>query len=317
MLGMRRTLFTVPLHDVPIVQAAASRAVAERERKRTIAMSPRRASPGPRSPAGGARGHRPGGGARAGRGEHGRADRARPATRPEDHDLRGKSYEATISRLPEGVLPPRARRRIGRGRPRGTWIGSQDRWSPIERWLPERDRRDAGRRGPGRARPALAARIRAGRPQTTSSGGPAGRSPRRRQALRRPEPSRSHLDDGAHRLPPPRRPRADRRRPSPGSPCSRRSTRRPWAGPTATGTSMRHRPALFDSAGNGGPTIWVDGRIVGGWAQRRSGEIVADCFSRTLATKRRRRSKRKRGASRSGSGRSASGRAFRRHARSN
>jgi hypothetical protein len=36
-----------------------------------------------------------------------------------------------------------------------------------------------------------------------------------------------------------------------------------------------HRPRLFDSAGNAGPTIWVDGRIVGGWAQRRdSGTVV-------------------------------------------
>ena len=31
---------------------------------------------------------------------------------------------------------------------------------------------------------------------------------------------------------------------------------------------------LFDNAGNAGPTIWVDGRIVGGWAQRRDGEIA-------------------------------------------
>ncbi len=31
---------------------------------------------------------------------------------------------------------------------------------------------------------------------------------------------------------------------------------------------------LFDTNGNAGPTIWVDGRIVGGWAQRRSGEVV-------------------------------------------
>ena len=35
-----------------------------------------------------------------------------------------------------------------------------------------------------------------------------------------------------------------------------------------------HRPLLFDSSGNAGPTIWVDGRIVGGWAQRKTGEIV-------------------------------------------
>jgi len=35
-----------------------------------------------------------------------------------------------------------------------------------------------------------------------------------------------------------------------------------------------YRAALFDNAGNAGPTIWVDGRIVGGWAQRADGEIA-------------------------------------------
>jgi hypothetical protein len=32
--------------------------------------------------------------------------------------------------------------------------------------------------------------------------------------------------------------------------------------------------ALFDRSGNIGPTIWSDGRIIGGWAQRANGEIV-------------------------------------------
>jgi hypothetical protein len=31
---------------------------------------------------------------------------------------------------------------------------------------------------------------------------------------------------------------------------------------------------LFDRTGNIGPTVWCDGRIVGGWAQHRNGEIV-------------------------------------------
>jgi hypothetical protein len=35
-----------------------------------------------------------------------------------------------------------------------------------------------------------------------------------------------------------------------------------------------HRAQLFDTNGNAGPTIWVDGRIVGGWAIRPGGEIV-------------------------------------------
>ncbi len=34
----------------------------------------------------------------------------------------------------------------------------------------------------------------------------------------------------------------------------------------------------FDSAGNGGPTIWVDGRIVGVWAQTPAGEFLSHYF---------------------------------------
>ncbi len=32
--------------------------------------------------------------------------------------------------------------------------------------------------------------------------------------------------------------------------------------------------AVFDRNGNGGPTVWVDGRIVGSWVQRRDGTIA-------------------------------------------
>jgi hypothetical protein len=35
-----------------------------------------------------------------------------------------------------------------------------------------------------------------------------------------------------------------------------------------------HAPVLFDRNGNAGPTVWVDGKVVGGWAQRRDGEVV-------------------------------------------
>ena len=34
-----------------------------------------------------------------------------------------------------------------------------------------------------------------------------------------------------------------------------------------------HKPQLFDTAGNAGPTAWWDGRIVGGWHQAESGEV--------------------------------------------
>ena len=36
-----------------------------------------------------------------------------------------------------------------------------------------------------------------------------------------------------------------------------------------------HRAACFDYSGNIGPTVWCDGRIVGGWAQRKDDGTIA------------------------------------------
>jgi Winged helix DNA-binding domain len=59
----------------------------------------------------------------------------------------------------------------------------------------------------------------------------------------------------------------------------------PWAAllppldPTTMGWHERdwylgpHRAELFDTSGNAGPTAWWDGRIVGGWSQRETGEV--------------------------------------------
>jgi hypothetical protein len=44
-----------------------------------------------------------------------------------------------------------------------------------------------------------------------------------------------------------------------------------------------HREALFDRSGNIGPTVWWDGRIVGGWAQRKDGEVVVRLLEDTGA----------------------------------
>jgi len=54
----------------------------------------------------------------------------------------------------------------------------------------------------------------------------------------------------------------------------------PALDPTPMGWQARdwylgpHGPALFDRTGNIGPTVWWQGRIVGGWAQRATGEVV-------------------------------------------
>jgi hypothetical protein len=63
--------------------------------------------------------------------------------------------------------------------------------------------------------------------------------------------------------------------------------REPWAAllpgldPTTMGWKHRdwyldpeHRPQHFDTSGNGGPTVWWNGEIVGGWACRPDGEVV-------------------------------------------
>ena len=54
----------------------------------------------------------------------------------------------------------------------------------------------------------------------------------------------------------------------------------PTLDPTTMGWKERdwylgpHASTLFDTNGNAGPTVWWDGRVVGGWSQRRDGEIV-------------------------------------------
>ena len=54
----------------------------------------------------------------------------------------------------------------------------------------------------------------------------------------------------------------------------------PALDPTPMGWQARewylgpHATTLFDRTGNIGPTVWWEGRVVGGWAQRPSGEVV-------------------------------------------
>src|SRR5206468_3186794 len=48
----------------------------------------------------------------------------------------GKSYSGTQSVATWMLMQLSAEGKIVRGRPRGSWISSQYRWSPIDRWLP-------------------------------------------------------------------------------------------------------------------------------------------------------------------------------------
>jgi hypothetical protein len=65
---------------------------------------------------------------------------------------------------------------------------------------------------------------------------------------------------------------------------------KPWVAllpsldPTTMGWKKRdwylgkYSDQLFDRNGNAGPTVWVDGHIVGGWTQRKEGEIAYELF---------------------------------------
>ena len=44
---------------------------------------------------------------------------------------------------------------------------------------------------------------------------------------------------------------------------------------------------VFDGVGNGGPSLWVDGRVVGGWAQTKDGSVHVHYFERVGADRRR------------------------------
>ena len=56
----------------------------------------------------------------------------------------------------------------------------------------------------------------------------------------------------------------------------------PSLDPTTMGWKERawylgdHAERLFDRNGNAGPTIWWDGRVVGGWAQRGDGTVATE-----------------------------------------
>jgi hypothetical protein len=272
-LAMRRTLFLVPVADVPMIHAAASRAVAATERKRTIAMLTN-AGIGPDPAALLEELEAAGLAAVRERGEATTAElRALDPRLGQKLTLApGTRWEATINVSQKVFFHLALDGKVGRGRPRGTWIGSQFRWSPIERWLPEGilalpvddARAELVRRWLRVFGPGTRDDIKWWTGWTVAA---------TRTALAAVDAVEVDLDGGAigYLLPED----ADASEPPD-----------PWIAllPALDATTMgwkardwylgSYGPALFDRNGNAGPTIWLDGRIVGGWAQRSSGEIA-------------------------------------------
>ena len=165
---------------------------------------------------------------------------------------------------------------VVRTRPIGTWISSQYRWSLMQSWYPdvlapieqaEAEERLV-RRYVGSYGPVTTSDVAwwTGWPMATV-----------RSTLGRVGAVRVEVDGGDAWV----------------DPADEDASRTPSRGPVvaflpgldSTTMGWKERdwyldPAmtarLFDRNGNAGPTIWLDGRIVGGWVQRATGEIATE-----------------------------------------
>ena len=286
MLAMRRTMFVVPVHLVPVLQRSCSDAVARRQRTLLVqlveagGLSRDSAALGPSARAGDARRH-PGAGERhRGRAADRRAGAAQAGARLGGQGLRDDREHGQPGAHRAGrPRPHRAgstRRDLGG---HAVPLAADPSSGPTELGAAVADDAlPAARRGAGRASSGAGSPPSGRARSPTSSGGPAGAWPSCGPRWPRSAPTRS-TSDGTTGLVLPgdshdAAPDVGRRTPSRGSALL------PALDPTVMGWFERdwylgpHRSALFDRNGNAGPTVWSDGRVVGGWAHRADGTVA-------------------------------------------
>jgi Winged helix DNA-binding domain len=270
MLGMRRTMFVVPVEFAAVVQAAATVVIADRQRRLLLSHL---GQAGGYDDAWLAEVEKSTIEALAARGSASASQLSsdEPRLRTQLLMAEGKKYEALANITTRVLTVLSAQGQIVRGRPRGSWISSQYAWWPIEAWVPG----GLPALDPTAARGQLARQwLAAYGPATVAdltwwTGWNKGLV---NAALREIDTVPVELDgeDGlvlaedVDDVPPVE----------------------PWVAllpaldTTVMGWQQRqwylgpHGPALFDTNGNAGPTIWCDGRVVGGWAQTPDGRVV-------------------------------------------
>ena len=271
MLGMRRTLFVVPRELRPVVQRACTDDVAARERTRLEGWLAATAGV---DDAGAwlAEAEAAALAAVEAAGEASTADVVRSTPLLATKIEVGAGKWALQPSAGARVLPLLAAQgRLLRGRPRGAWASNQFRWAPSDAWLGEEQAFPTAED----ARAELVRRwLRANGPGTeidlrwwTGLGARAIRAAVAAVGAMEVELDGATgyvLADDLDEVEPP-------------APCVALL-------PTLDTTTMAwkerdwylggHGPTLFDRNGNAGPTIWWDGRVVGGWSQRRDGEVV-------------------------------------------
>jgi hypothetical protein len=287
MLGMRRTLFVVPRDLAAVMDAACTKALVPGQRKRLIRMLEDQ------------------GIARTGRG-----DRWLDRVEAETLDVLARRGEATARELTKDVPELGAKLRFGEGstwaatvgvstrvlfllaaegravrtRPLGTWTSGQYRWAPTETWLggplPSLDHAEA-------CAGLLGRWLRASGPATIKdlrwwTGWTAKLAAKTLGALDAVE---VELDEGTGYVLP------DDLYP-PGE-IEQWVALLPGLDPTVMGWKDRewylgdHASSLFDRNGNAGPTVWVNGRAVGGWTQANDGEVVVELLEQIDARTRK------------------------------
>lgn len=274
MLGMRRTMFVVPVEFVQVVYRACTEAVAATERRRTLKMITDGGIDDAKSWLASAQQATVDVLRERGEATTRELGMEVPQLRTEIVYAAGTKYEAKASLAPRVLFQLGADGVVVRGRPVKSWV-SNYRWALVETWLPDGvPDVSAAEAEQELARSWLAAFG----PGTVAdlkwwTGWTLGRARRVLAALDAIEVT---LDGGetGYVLP------------EDAAPVE---AVEPWVAflpaldPTVMGWAMagRHwylsdnvRPAVYDRNGNIGPTVWWDGRIVGAWAQRTDGTIA-------------------------------------------
>jgi hypothetical protein len=276
MLAMRRTMFVVPIDLAPVVHSAASLEIAARLRKQLV----KQLSTLPTDPpiegdvaawlADVERGTaqalvRLGGEAPASS-----LAEAEPRLRTAILPTTDKKWDVKRNITTQVVNLMSAEGRLVRDRIRGSWVSRQHRWATAERWWPD----GIPQIPEAEARVALVRRwLEVFGPATVAdiqwwTGWTAGAT---KKALAGTDTVAVDLD-GVEGIV-----LADDV--APVADVAPTAALLPALDPTPMGWQRRdwylgpYREALFDRNGNIGPTIWWDGRIVGGWAIRPDGGI--------------------------------------------
>lgn len=270
--AMRRTLWVAGPEVVRVLHAAVTRRVADSEGRRLAKILGDSGEPDPEGWLDHAR-----------REVHAllRADGPLPARTVGDRlpDLRrpltlgaGTRWETTVAAHTRVLLQLGFEGAVLRARPVGTWVSGQYTWADAETWLPqgvetdltEDDAcRDLAGRWLERFGPVTTADLQWWTGWTLS---------RTRRALTGCGAVEVTTDDGPAWV------AAGDADPEPDA--GRWVALLPALDPTTMGWKQRswYLPeachAVFDRAGNAGPTVWADGQVVGAWGRDPDGEVV-------------------------------------------